>query len=200
MVKKMYLDQFILLLIMILAFYATPGPATISLVASGASYGFKNSVSYVWGLIIGISLTLTASALGLIYIITKYPLLFEIFKYIALSYMLYLVYKIWNTKEVSVINSKPLTFANGFLLNSLNPKAYIGAFAILTQFVNSESVLLRNEFLVAGIIFISVSIIDFVYCYLGEIVFSLLTKKKNISIVNKVMAVLLFASIVYVIL
>ncbi len=103
------------------------------------------------------------------------------------------------TNEVSVSNSKPLSFANGFLLNSLNPKAYIGAFAILTQFVNSESELLRNEFIVAGIIFICVIIIDFVYCYLGEIVFSLLKKKENISIVNKVMAVLLFASIVYVI-
>jgi threonine/homoserine/homoserine lactone efflux protein len=185
---------------MILAFYATPGPATISLVASGASYGFKNSVPYVWGLIIGISLTLTASALGLVYIITRNPTLFEIFKYIALSYMLYLVYKIWSTKEVSANNSKPLTLVNGFLLNSLNPKAYIGAFAILTQFVNSESELLRNEFILAGIILICVSIIDFVYCYLGEIVFGLLTKKKNISIVNKVMAVLLFASIIYVIL
>ena len=58
-------------MVLILAFYATPGPATISLVASGASYGFKNSVPYVWGLIFGISGTLTASALGLIYIITK---------------------------------------------------------------------------------------------------------------------------------
>jgi threonine/homoserine/homoserine lactone efflux protein len=147
----------------------------------------------------GISVTLTVSALGLIYIITKYPLLFEIFKYIALGYMLYLVYKIWNTKEVSVNNSKPLTFTNGFLLNSLNPKAYIGAFAILTQFVNSESVLLRNEFIVVGIIFICVIIIDFVFCYLGEIVFSLITQKRNIFTVNKVMAVLLFASIVYII-
>jgi len=185
-------------MVLILAFYATPGPATISLVASGASYGFKNSVPYVWGLIFGISGTLTASALGLIYIITKYPLLFEIFKYIALGYMLYLVYKIWNTEEVSATNSKPLTFANGFLLNSLNPKAYIGAFAILTQFVNSESELLSNEFIVAGIILICVSIIDFLFCYLGEIVFIILIKKKNVSIVNKVMAVLLFVSIVYV--
>jgi threonine/homoserine/homoserine lactone efflux protein len=184
---------------MILAFYATPGPATISLVASGASYGFKNSVPYVWGLIIGIAVTLTASALGLVYIITQYSLLFEIFKYIAIGYMLYLVYKIWTTNEVSVKNSKPLTLANGFLLNSLNPKAYIGAFAILTQFVNSKSELLRNEFMVAGIIFICVTIIDFLFCYLGEIVFSLLVKKKNISIVNKVMAGLLFASIVYII-
>ena len=196
--SNMYIDQYILLAIMILAFYATPGPATISLVASGASYGFKNSVPYVWGLIIGISVTLTASTLGLIYIITKNPLIFNVFKYIALGYMLYLVYKIWSTKEVSTTNSKPFTFANGFLLNSLNPKAYIGAFAILTQFVNSESVMLRNEIIVAGIILICVSIIDFLYCYLGEIVISLLIKKKNISIVNKVMAVLLFISIVYV--
>jgi threonine/homoserine/homoserine lactone efflux protein len=184
---------------MILAFYATPGPATISLVAAGASYGFKNSVPYVWGLIIGISVTLTASASGLVYIITQYSLLFEIFKYIALGYMLYLVYKIWITNEVLVKNSKPLTFLNGFLLNTINPKAYIGAFAILTQFINSKSELLRNEFIVAGIIFICVVLIDFIFCYLGEIVFTLLVKKKNISIVNKVMAGLLFVSIVYMI-
>ena len=50
----------------------------------------------------------------------------------------------------------------------------------------------------AGIILICVSIIDFLFCYLGEIVFIILIKKKNVSIVNKVMAVLLFVSIVYV--
>lgn len=195
---KMQLDQFVLLIALILAFYATPGPATISLVASGASYGFKNSVPYVWGLILGISVTLTVSSFGLVYVITQNEVLFTIFKYLSLGYMLYLVYKIWNTGEVNTKSSKTLTFRDGLILNSINPKAYIGAFAILTQFVNSEAKPLQNEFIVSAVILLLVASIDFAFCYLGEVVFRLITKKENIAKVNKAMAVLLLISVIYV--
>jgi len=194
----MHLDQFVLLIVLIVAFYATPGPATISLVASGASYGFRNSIPYVLGLIVGISVTLFVSSMGLVYLITQNELLFTIFKYISLGYMLYLVYKIWNTGDVNSETSKVLTFKDGLILNSINPKAYIGAFAILTQFVNSKAVILQNEFLVSGIIFVVVGLIDFTTCYLGEVVFGFITKKTTISKVNKVMAILLLISVVYV--
>jgi len=194
----MYLDQFVLLIVLILAFYATPGPATISLVATGASYGFKNSIPYILGLILGIGVTLFVSSMGLVYLITQNEILFIVFKYISLGYMLYLVYKIWNTGDVNSETSKVLTFKDGLILNSINPKAYIGAFAILTQFVNSKAVILQNEFLVSGIIFVLVSLIDFAFCYLGEVVFGLITKKQTISKVNKAMAILLLISVIYV--
>jgi len=194
----MYLDQFVLLIVLILAFYATPGPATISLVATGASYGFKNSIPYILGLILGIGVTLFVSSMGLVYLITQNEILFIVFKYISLGYMLYLVYKIWNTGDVNSETSKVLTFKDGLILNSINPKAYIGAFAILTQFVNSKAVILQNEFLVSGIIFVLVSLIDFAFCYLGEVVFGLIAKKQTISKVNKAMAILLLISVIYV--
>jgi threonine/homoserine/homoserine lactone efflux protein len=194
----MHPDQFVFLVVLIFAFYATPGPATISLVASGASYGFKNSLPYILGLISGIGVTLTVSTLGLLYVITQNEILFTIFKYLSLAYMLYLVYKIWNTADVKTGTSKVLTLKDGLILNSINPKAYIGAFSILTQFVNSKATILQNEFLVAAIIFVSVSLIDFAFCYLGEVVFGPITKKKNVSKVNKAMAVLLLISIMYI--
>jgi threonine/homoserine/homoserine lactone efflux protein len=150
------------------------------------------------GLIVGIGVTLLVSSMGLVYLITQNEILFTVFKYIALGYMLYLVYKIWNTGDVNSETSKALTFKDGLILNSINPKAYIGAFAILTQFVNSKTVILQNEFLVSAVIFVLVSIIDFTFCYLGEVVFGLITKKQIISKVNKVMAILLLISIIYV--
>ena len=153
----------------------------------------------MWGLIAGLFITLSVSALGLVYIIVNNEFLFTIFKYAALAYMLYLTYKIWNTSKVEAEESSSLTFVNGFLLNSLNPKAYIGAFAILTQFVNSSDPLLRNEFFTAAVIFISVSLIDFAFCYLVHIVFNTLTNQKNISFITKIMAILLLLSIVYVV-
>jgi len=53
--------DFPLLIIMILSLFATPGPATISIVASAVSYGFRNSLSYVWGTLFGAFIVLSSS-------------------------------------------------------------------------------------------------------------------------------------------
>ena len=74
--------------------------ATINVAARWGIFWFNNLPPNVQWLMIGISVSLTASTLDLIHIITRHPILFEIIKYIALSYRLYLAYKIWGTKKL----------------------------------------------------------------------------------------------------
>ncbi|KAA3613116.1 MAG: LysE family translocator [Calditrichaeota bacterium] len=186
------IPNFYLFMILILAFYATPGPATISIVASGVSYGFKKSIAYVWGTISGGSIVIILSFIGVSSLISIHEIVLTILKYISLAYMLYLVYKIWNTSHIEISDSKPLSYMNGVLLNVLNPKAYIVTVALFTQFLATSS-----GFIIGLLIIISFMIIGFSYCYLGETMFKILSKKKIFSSINKIMAVLLLATIVY---
>ena len=190
-------DNFLLLAILILAFYATPGPATISLVASGISFGFKKSVPYVWGIITGGMFVIASSFAAIILLISIDDLIATIFKYISLIYMLYLVYKIWNADQVELSKSQPLTYFNGVFLNLLNPKAYIATIAILAQFVDLDNGI-SEEIIVVISILLSISIIDFGFCYLGETLFKILSHKKGFKRINKVMAILLLGTVLYI--
>lgn len=194
--ENILVPDLVLLLIMIPAFYATPGPAIISIVASGVSYGFKKSVSYVWGIICGGIVVVVISIIGVIYLIKIHDLVLIGIKSISLIYMLYLVYKIWYTHSVEISGSKPLSFANGVLLSLLNPKAYIITVALFAQFINPDTTLETIVF-ISLILISSFSVIDFVYCYLGETLFKILSKRKIFSSVNKIMALLLLATILY---
>ena len=112
----------------------TPGPATISLLYSGINYGFKKSLPYFLGIIIGFFCNLLIAAFG-ISAILEYQLIYNILKYTLLLYILYLAYKIaTSTPFVENTESKPLLFSQGLLLNLLNPKAYIAVVSILSQF------------------------------------------------------------------
>ena len=184
--------NFHLFMILILAFYATPGPATISIVASGVSYGFRKSVAYVWGTISGGAIVIILSFIGVKSLISIHEVVFTVLKYISLAYMLYLVYKIWNASNIEISDSKPLTYMNGVWLNVLNPKAYIITVALFTQFLHSSS-----GFIIGLLIIVSFMIIGFSYCYLGETMFKILSKKRIFNSINKIMAILLLGTIIY---
>jgi len=186
------IPNFYLFMILILAFYATPGPATISIVASGVSYGFKKSIAYVWGTISGGTIVIILSFIGVSSLISIHELVYTVLKYISLAYMLYLVYKIWNTNHIEISDSKPLSYMTGVLLNVLNPKAYIVTVALFSQFLATS-----NGIVIGLLIIISFIVIGFSYCYLGETLFKILAKKKIFSSINKIMAVLLLTTIIY---
>ena len=58
----------------------TPGPATISLLYSGINYGFKKSLPYFLGIIIGFFCNLLIAAFG-ISAILEYQLIYNIHYY-----------------------------------------------------------------------------------------------------------------------
>ena len=51
----------------------TPGPGVLSTAGFGAAYGFKKSLSYVFGLFLGTNLVFLAVASGLIAVLLSIP-------------------------------------------------------------------------------------------------------------------------------
>jgi threonine/homoserine/homoserine lactone efflux protein len=112
----------------------SPGPATVSLAASGAAIGRQRSLPFLGGIITGWFINLVAVVLGLAVLFTRFPEVEQAFKVASLVYIVYLAWKIATSGAIGDGEGHHFRYVSGVLLNLLNPKAYIAATAIVTQF------------------------------------------------------------------
>lgn len=95
--------------------------------------------------------------------------------------MLFLVVKIWNADNIEITKTNVLTFYNGVIFNLINPKAYIAAVAVLTQFISSETET-HVIVLIIATLFACITMINFGFCYLGETFFKVFSRKKTLNL------------------
>jgi threonine/homoserine/homoserine lactone efflux protein len=154
-----------------LAMSISPGPVNMVIVSSGASYGIRRTFSFVSGATIGFTLLLLFIGLGFYEIMAFYP---NFLKYIAVAgslFIIYMGYVLASSKpELEIKKQKLPTFVQGFLLQWLNPKAWIACVAGVSLFSmpNNNGVFLT---------FVSVY---FVVCYLALFSWSVLGDKVTI--------------------
>lgn len=115
-------------LLFVFTMTATPGPNNMLLTASGARFGFRRTLPFIAGIVLGIFTQLILSALGLGYLFHYFPIARIILKITGSVYILYLAIKIARPsqkgmKENSV--DKPVPMLQGALFQYLNPKAYL---------------------------------------------------------------------------
>jgi threonine/homoserine/homoserine lactone efflux protein len=179
-----------------LAMSISPGPVNMIIVSSGASYGIRKTFSFVSGATIGFTLLLLFIGLGFYKIVDLYP---SILKYLAVSgslFIIYMGYSIGSSKpELDIKEQKQPTFIQGFLLQWLNPKAWIACVAGVSLFSESDS----NQ------VFLTFSLIYFLVCYLSLFAWSLLGDKVTIllnsefrlKLFNQLMGSLLIVTAVF---
>lgn len=176
----------------------SPGPINLVIVSSGANYGFKRTMSFVSGATIGFTLLLMFVGFGFIKIIQAYPLLFDYLSLAGSVFILYIGYKIVtsSSSQIEVKNDESIPkFYEGFLLQWLNPKAWIAAASGISMFSST------NNHLFAFIV------IYFLICYaclsvwaiLGNATTMLLKFNNGLSFFNKGMGLVLIATACYLI-
>lgn len=114
-----------------------PGPVNIMIISSGANYGFRKTFAFISGATIGFTVLLIIIALGLSSIIGLYPNLFRFLEVLGVMIILYIAYKIITANgrlSIEKKEQKQLTFFEGFLLQWLNPKAWIGSVSGISMF------------------------------------------------------------------
>lgn len=123
--------NFGLLLLAAFPLMGSPGPATLSLAATGSVFGIARSLWYLAGIILGTSAVLLMIATGITGILFAVPGLLPVLTAAALIYILYLAYKIATAPILSqdVENKAAPSMLGGLLLAVANPKAFaaIGA-------------------------------------------------------------------------
>jgi cysteine/O-acetylserine efflux protein len=114
----------------------TPGPSNISSASIAVQQGYKNTLNYQGGLAAGVFLVMLLSGLISATLLGIFPVFEPVLRYVGAAYILYLAFGIlkasysFNDQDV-----KPLRFAQGIMLQVLNPKLIVYAFTLFSGFL-----------------------------------------------------------------
>jgi threonine/homoserine/homoserine lactone efflux protein len=171
----------------------SPGPVNMVIVSSGANYGVRQTFPFVSGAVIGFTLLLLFVGLGFYKIINAYPFFLKYLGIAGSIFIVYMGYMIASSKpEIDIEKHTRPTFPQGFLMQWLNPKAWMASMAGVSLFSAPNS----------HYLFLTFSMIYFVVCYLslfawsvlGDKVTILLNSESRIDYFNKLMGGLLIAT------
>lgn len=196
----MFVEPFVPFLLFVMAIYATPGPATITIAASGAAFGFRNTLRYILGLILGLELIFVLVAVGLGVLFSTYPTLQIGFKWLSFLYILYLAYRIATSKKSNVNEAgKPLSFLNGVSLCLVNPKAYFAVMATVAQFASEGESYIFSLVLLMIWVGVLAFLIDAAWAFAGAYLGTKAQATRTSQIANWALAVLLVISVLFII-
>ena len=199
----MSLETFIAFAIFALVGSVTPGPNTLMLAATGASFGMKRGLPALFGVVLGFSLMVGIVALGLGTIITENP---QILGFLRIAGIIMLIWMAWKIANAPVLQStdlaptkpapKPLGFFAAAAFQWVNAKAWLVAVsAVSTYFVANESALFQSA-VFTGVFFAAAVIACFLWLGFGTAVGRVLqSHPKYAQAFNIVMAMLLLSSI-----
>src|SRR6266481_3881077 len=88
------LPAFVPLILASLVVMGSPGPSTMSVTAVGAAFGFRRSLAYLTGLILGTTAVLVAVAAGVVAMLMSLPRLAPVLVAASAAYIVYLAIKI----------------------------------------------------------------------------------------------------------
>lgn len=119
------------------ALAGSPGPATLSLAATGAAFGARRGLGYMNGIIVGMVAVMGITATGVVGILLAVPGATPIVLAMAAAYFAYLAFRIATAPplaEDSGQRRRP-SFAGGVFLSLVNPKGYAAMAALFSGFV-----------------------------------------------------------------
>jgi len=155
----MELQLWIYYLLAILILTATPGPNILLAMTTSISSGFKSSLLVMIGGLTATIVIMTLSFTGLGMIIASSEFIFNIVKYLGALYLIYLGYKALTSKQENYqINDnnkiskkdKISLFLKGFIVGASNPKAIVFFIALFPQFIDPNSSMLLQYFILVG--------------------------------------------------
>src|SRR5271156_2272524 len=144
-----------------------PGPAVLYIVARSVDQGRRAGLASTFGIATGTLAHVMAATLGLSALLLSSAAAFSLVKYAGAAYLFYLGIKKLRDRpaaedEVKLVQALPLrrVYAQGVLVQVLNPKTAIFFFAFLPQFVNPARGHVSLQFFALGILFTMMGLIS----------------------------------------
>ncbi|MCC6949179.1 MAG: LysE family translocator [Bradyrhizobiaceae bacterium] len=127
----------------VLPLICTPGPDMLFIASQAVGRGTFAGLRATAGVVLGYCVHSMMVALGLAAVVAASPILFETLRWIGISYLLYLAYKLIRsalTPGAIAVSGGHVKdqLTKGFLTALLNPKGMMIYIAILPQFMGSE--------------------------------------------------------------
>ena len=114
----------------------TPGPNNTFLLTSGMNHGLKKSLSYINGIMIGLTVMFAAIALGIGALFRTFPVIQEVLKYVGFAYIVFMAYGIIRTTFVHKHEElHPIGFVRSTAFQLVNPKAWIVLISFYASYI-----------------------------------------------------------------
>jgi threonine/homoserine/homoserine lactone efflux protein len=114
----------------------TPGPNNTILFATGVNYGVKKALPFLFGIMLGLSVILTAIGLGLGIVFVALPAVYQVLKYLGFAYILFLAYSIIRSGYKPIeANSKLFGLFEATFFQFVNPKVWVVMPSFMASFI-----------------------------------------------------------------
>lgn len=147
----------------------TPGPANMAMMATGARFGFRRALPFVFGVLLGKQFIIWPIGFGLMELAQSAPVIFETLKWASAAYICWLAWKVANLrldKDKSV--DAPPGFLAGLIVHPLNPKAWAMITGGFTNFVDPGAPALQATLIIAICLFGLQAVLHPIWTFSGD--------------------------------
>lgn len=131
------MDALLAFLLAGLALVGSPGPATLSLAATGAAFGAARGIAYLVGIVTGMVVVMAVTASGVVGLLLALPGAMPLLTGLAAAYFAYLAWRIATAPPLhgNRAGSRQPAFLAGVALSLINPKGYAAMAALFSGFL-----------------------------------------------------------------
>ena len=178
------------------ALTGSPGPATISLAATGAAFGARRGLGYLVGIVAGVIAVMALVASGLIGLMLALPSATPVMAALAAAYIARLAWQVATAPPLGEqARAKPPSILAGFFLGLANPKAYAAMAALFSGFVLIHGRPGTDAILKALLLVCIMTAVDLAWLLAGSALTRCFREPALNRAINVAFAVLLVASV-----
>lgn len=192
----MNIDMLVALSVFCLVSSITPGPNNLMLLSSGINFGLRRSLGHLFGVALGFNAMVILVGIGVSQVFEAYPTSYLVLKYLSITYLLYLAYKIANSGSLGdeKEGQKPISFAQAVLFQWINPKAWTMALSVNAVYAPDQT--LTAVLLVSAVFFLCNFPAITLWLVAGQGMKRLLSVPARLKAFNFAMAILLIGSFI----
>jgi threonine/homoserine/homoserine lactone efflux protein len=178
-----------------LALCGSPGPATVSLAATGAAFGARG-LAYMIGIDAGMVVVMSVTAAGVTGLVLAIPGATPVVAILAALYFVQLAWRIGTAPPLddTARGSEP-SFAAGILLSLVNPKGYAAMAALFSGFVLIRGRPELDAALKLAVLVVIVVAVNVAWLFAGAALTRFFRAPRTSRVINVTFAVLLLASV-----
>ena len=193
------MDALIGFLLAGLALTGSPGPATLSLAATGAAYGGRRGLGFMAGIDSGMIVVMTVTATGVTGALLAIPGVAPVFVGGAALYMAYLAYRIATAPPLSenAGDGQPPAYLGGVFLALVNPKAYAAMAALFSGFVLLPDSLALDGLVKLLVLLAIIILVNLSWLFGGAALTRFFREPRLNRAINIAFAVLLIVSVLF---
>jgi threonine/homoserine/homoserine lactone efflux protein len=179
-----------------LALCGSPGPATVSLAATGAAFGPRRGVAYMTGIDAGMVVVMSRTAAGVTGLVLAIPGAAPVVAVLAALYFIHLAWRIATAPPLqdTAQGSEP-SFMAGVLLSLINPKGYAAMAALFSGFALIRGRPELDAAIKLGVLIVIVASVNAAWLFAGAALTRFFREPRTSRIINVTFALLLVASV-----